>query len=70
MEQTWSTPASRRRLTLTSEPIRLKTDRAISLSASKTSGPGLKDGPPQGTGLGTRLIKAMAGSLDARPRYD
>lgn len=107
MEQTWSTPASRRRLTLNSDPIRLKTDRAISLgiivnelvsnackyayasgaegevrvSLSKggnghftlcveDDGPGLKEGPPQGTGLGTKLIKAMAGSLDARLHYD
>jgi len=107
MEQTWSTPASRRRLTLNSDPIRLKTDRAISLgiivnelvsnackyayapgaegevrvSLSKgrnghftlcveDDGPGLTDGPPQGTGLGTKLIKAMTGSLDAKLRYD
>jgi len=108
LEQTWSTPTSPRSLRLKAEPIKLKTDQAISLGVivnelvsnackyaypagvegevrvilSRQSGTAFRlcveddgaglpsDGKIQGTGLGTKLIKAMAGSLNARIRYD
>lgn len=108
LEQTWSTPKSPRTLRLKAEPIKLTTDRAISLGVIvnelvsnackyaypsgvegevrislsdqggtafclcvEDDGPGLPaDGTIQGTGLGTKLVKAMAGSLNAQIRYD
>ena len=108
LEQTWSTPKSPRTLRLQAEPIKLATDRAISLgvivnelvsnackyaypngangevrislSRHDTSdfrlcveddGEGLPaDGTVKGTGLGTKLVKAMATSLNARITYD
>jgi two-component sensor histidine kinase len=101
LRQTWSTPAARRVLTLNSEPIRLPTDKAVSLgvivselvsNACKYAYPADADGEirvdlrladprhfvlrveddgcgiaagsaPQGTGVGTKLIAAMAKSL-------
>jgi len=107
LEDTLSTAASPRTLTLTAEPVRLATDKAVSLgvivnelitNACKYAygrgeagevrirladeGAGLtltveddgagmpKDGKVQGTGLGARLIKAMAASLGSEVRYD
>ncbi len=108
LEQTWSTPTSPRLLKLSSEPIRLKTDRAISLGvivnelvsnackyayaadmdgevrirlSGGTSGTfelsveddgcGLpEDGSIRGTGLGTKLVRAMAASLQAEVSFD
>ena len=108
LEQTWSTPASPRTLILSSEPIKLKTDRAISLGVIvnelvsnackyayeanangevriKLTGNGgnmfelwVEDdgcGLPatktvKGTGLGTKLVKAMAASLQAEVSFD
>jgi len=108
LEDTWSTPAAPRRLQLTTEPIRLHTDRAVSLGvivnelitnackyaygakmggevrvgftrdgdgglllSVEDDGPGLGDGAkPQGTGLGARLIRAMAHSLGSTVEYD
>jgi len=108
LEDTWSTPAAARRLRLTAEPIRLDTDKAVSLgvivnelitNACKYAyGPG-EDGEvrvslmrdddrailltveddgrglgagaaPAGTGLGARVIRAMAESLGSRITYD
>jgi two-component sensor histidine kinase len=108
LEETWSTPQSPRALTLAAEPIRLKTDRAVSLGVivnelvtnackyaypagtrgeiriSLTTNTRLKfalcveddgcglprDGSVRGTGLGTKLIRTMASSLDATISYD
>jgi two-component sensor histidine kinase len=107
LEQTWSTPKSPRMLRLVTEPIKLETDRAISLgvivnelvsnackyaypSGAKgevrislsrkqdgfrlcveDDGEGLPaDGVIKGTGLGTKLVKAMASSLNASLTYD
>jgi two-component sensor histidine kinase len=108
LEQTWSTPASPRTLRLTADPIKLKTDRAVSLGVivnelvtnackyaygpakggevrvilSRASdgyfhlcveddGVGMpKDGRIQGTGLGTKLVRAMASSLQAKIEFD
>jgi two-component sensor histidine kinase len=108
LQETWSTPAAPRVLTLASEPIRMKTDRAVSLGvivnelvsnackyAYPATGPGevritlVRDGEerfllrveddgcgiepdagPKGTGLGTKVIRAMAKSLQAQLRYD
>ena len=108
LEQTWSTPASPRALKLSSEPIRLKTDRAISLGvivnelvsnackyayaadmngevrirlsggdtgmfelSVEDDGCGLPpDGSIKGTGLGTKLVRAMAASLQAEVSFD
>ena len=103
---TWNTPASPRELKLTADPLRLPTDRAVSLGVIVTElvsnackyaypnragevrvaltresderfrllveddGIGIGDGPPQGTGVGTRLIRAMAQSLDSVVEYD
>jgi two-component sensor histidine kinase len=108
LQETWSTPAAPRVLTLASEPIRMKTDRAVSLGvivnelvsnackyAYPANGAGevrialtrdgedrfvLKveddgcgieaDAKPKGTGLGTKVIRAMAKSLHAQLTYD
>ncbi|MBP0615865.1 histidine kinase dimerization/phosphoacceptor domain -containing protein [Jiella mangrovi] len=102
LQATWSTPTSPRKVNLSADPLRLKTDRAVSLGIIVTElvsnackyaydrdKPGEvrirltqegecfslsveDDGPgfdlaarPKGTGVGTRLIKAMAQSLGA-----
>ncbi|MDB5453882.1 MAG: two-component system sensor histidine kinase/response regulator [Caulobacteraceae bacterium] len=108
LEDTWSTPAAPRRLQLTVEPVRLHTDKAVSLGvivnelitnackyayddstggdvrvclirggdaslllSVEDDGPGMGGGStPQGTGLGARLIKAMAHSLGSTVEYD
>ncbi|SFS04665.1 sensor histidine kinase [Sphingomonas jatrophae] len=108
LEDTWSTPAARRTLRLDAEPIRLKTDRAVSVGvivnelvsnackyAYQTSCDGeirvqlrqqpddsfllaVEDdgcgmpvaGAPRGTGLGTKLIRAMAASLGTAVEFD
>jgi two-component sensor histidine kinase len=108
LEQTFSTPMSPRRLKLDAQPIRLKTDRAVSLGvivnelvsnackyayapdvggevrislarageqgfrlSVEDDGEGLPtDGSIRGTGLGTKLIRAMASSLHAQISYD
>ena len=106
LSATWSTPASPRELTLAAEPLRLPTDRAVSLGVIVTElvsnackyayparsgqvrvaltregdarfhltveddGVGIGDAPPQGTGVGTRLIRAMAQSLGSVVEYD
>jgi two-component sensor histidine kinase len=106
LSETWSTSASPRELKLDAEPLRLPTDRAVSLGVIVTElvsnackyaypagrgevrvnlsrqgderfhltveddGIGLGDAAPKGTGVGTRLIKAMAQSLDSIVEYD
>ena len=108
LEDTWSTPQAPRRLQLDVEPIRLQTDRAVSLGVIinelisnackyayepaeagevriglsrdgeaellltvEDDGRGLDEAaPPQGTGLGGRLIKAMAKSLGSNVVYE
>jgi len=108
LEEAWSTPASPRRIRLTSERIRLKTDRAVPVGvivselvagackcaygpdrvgevrvelkrdgdsrftlAIEDDGCGLPaDGAVKGTGVGTKLVKAMAQSLSADLSYD
>ena len=108
LEKTWSTPASPRVLKLTSEPIKLKTDRAVSLGvivnelvsnackyayapeaqgevrislagdaggrfllSVEDDGCGLPaDNSIKGTGLGTKLMKAMAASLQAELSFE
>ncbi len=108
LQQTWSTPMSPRKLTLAADPIRLKTDRAVSLGvivnelvsnackyayspdkagevrialasagdgrfelSVEDDGEGMpKDGAIRGTGLGTKLIRSMVASLQARIDYD
>jgi len=102
LEATWSTPTSPRSVRLIAEPLRLKTDKAVSLGIIVTElvsnackyayrseeagevririaregenfclsveddGPGMDtNGKPSGTGVGTRLIRAMAMSLKA-----
>ncbi|RVT89759.1 histidine kinase dimerization/phosphoacceptor domain -containing protein [Sphingomonas crocodyli] len=107
LEATWSAYDGHRPLRLTAEPVRLKTDRAVSLgiivnelvsnackyayavdtrgevritlSASgdrfvlsvEDDGAGLPaDGKIRGTGLGTKLIRSMASSLQAEISYD
>ncbi len=105
--ETWSTPAAPRRLSLAAEPIRLSTDRAVSLGvivtelvsnackyaypssggevrvsltedgegrfclAVEDDGVGMvADAAPRGTGVGTKLIRAMAQSLQTIVEYD
>jgi two-component sensor histidine kinase len=108
LEQTWSTPMSPRKLRLSAEPIKLKTDRAVSLGvivnelvsnackyayapesegevrislarggdgrfslSVEDDGVGMpKDGKILGTGLGTKLVRAMASSLQAQISFD
>lgn len=106
LSATWSTPASPRELKLSAEPLRLPTDRAVSLGVIVTElvsnackyaypqgsgevrvaltregdarfrllveddGIGIGDAPPKGTGVGTKLIRAMAHSLDSIVEYD
>ncbi|MGZ6040409.1 MAG: histidine kinase dimerization/phosphoacceptor domain -containing protein, partial [Phenylobacterium sp.] len=107
LEDTLSTAASPRRLSLLAQPVRLATDKAVSVgvivnelvtNACKYAykrgeagevrirlgddGEGLTlmveddgvgmpaDGAVRGTGLGGRLIKAMAASLGAEVAYD
>lgn len=108
LQQTWSTPQAPRTLRLVAEPIRLKTDRAVSLGvivnelvsnackyayapntggevrvllgadgdngfrlAVEDDGEGLPtDGTIKGTGLGTKLVRAMASSLQAKIDYN
>ena len=104
---TWSSEAARRDLTFAADPVRLPTDRAVSLGVIVTElvtnackyaypagggevrvtlrhegddafrlsveddGCGMVAGvAPQGTGLGTRLIRAMAQSLRSTLDYD
>ncbi|QYE36421.1 response regulator [Polymorphobacter sp. PAMC 29334] len=108
LEKTWSTPASPRALRLIAAPIRLATDRAVSLgvivnelvsNACKYAYPQGQPGEirielaldgardfvlrveddgaglpasklPTGTGIGTKLIGAMAASLGSNLVYD
>lgn len=108
LRQTWSTPTARRVLKLNSEPIRLPTDKAVSLgvivselvsNACKYAYPADGDGEIrvdlrlddpqhfvlrveddgcglplngaiQGTGVGTKLIAAMAKSLKSAVEVD
>ena len=107
LAETWSSDAAPRRLKLAADPIRLPTDRAVSLGVIVTelvtnackyaypTGPGevrvalhrdgddlfllaveddgcgmAPDATPKGTGLGTKLIRAMAQSLQAAVEYD
>jgi two-component sensor histidine kinase len=107
LEDTLSTAASPRRLSLVAEPVRLATDRAVSVGVIvnelvtnackyaygrgeagevrvrlteadagltltvEDDGAGMpSDGAVQGTGLGGRLIKAMAASLNSEVVYD
>ena len=104
--ESWSSDALPRTLTLSAEPIRVKTDRAVSIGvivtelvtnackyaypdragevrilvtradghcvlAVEDDGCGMAvDQKPQGTGLGTKLIRAMAQSLQTAVEYD
>lgn len=107
LEDTFSTPAAPRRLTLEVDPVRLDTDRAVSvgvivnelisnackyayapteagdvrivfrreakglLLTVEDHGRGMDaDAGPKGTGLGGRLIAAMAKSLGSKVEYD
>jgi two-component sensor histidine kinase len=108
LQEAWSTPSAPRLLKLVSEPIHMKTDRAVSLGvivnelvsnackyAYPSNAPGevrialMRDGDdrfvlrveddgsgidvgaaPKGTGLGTKVIRAMAQSLQATIQYD
>jgi len=108
LAQTWSSQGAPRALKLAAEPIRLPTDRAVSLGvivnelvsnackyayapdksgeirikltsdrdnffilAVEDDGCGLqKNASPRGTGLGTRVIRAMAQSLQSAVEYD
>lgn len=108
LEDSWMGPDGPRRLRLAADPIRLDTDRAVSLGVIvnelitnackyayapdedgevrifltregehalrltvEDDGRGLAPGGvPQGTGLGARVIRAMAESLGARLDYD
>ncbi len=106
LAETWSTDAFPRVLRIAAEPIRLPTDRAVSLGiivtelvtnackyaypdgagevrvalqaegeafllAVEDDGCGMPaDATPRGTGLGTKLIRAMAQSLQTIVEYD
>lgn len=108
LQETWSTPESPRAIRLSAEPIRLHTDKAVSLGvivtelvsnackyaypegsagevrvelvneagqrfklAVEDDGQGMDpSAPPQGTGLGSKLIIAMARALSSRVEYD
>ena len=108
LRATWSTDAAPRHLSLHADPIRLPTDRAVSLgvivtelvsNACKYAYPGASPGEvrvalaregdaafrlaveddgvgmpadarPRGTGLGTKLIRAMAQSLQSVVEYE
>jgi len=108
LQQTWSTPISPRRLSLSAAPIRLSTDKAVSLGVIvnelvsnackyaygdgqpgeirielardgtdhfvlkiEDDGVGLpQTGVAKGTGIGTKLIGAMAASLSSDLVYD
>lgn len=107
LAKTWSTEERPRALRLMAEPIRLPTDRAVSLGvivtelvsnackyayptgsgevrvallredgdlfllAVEDDGVGLSEGiSPGGTGVGTKLIRAMAQSLQSNVEYD
>ncbi|MEG3124332.1 sensor histidine kinase [Sphingomonas sp. GB1N7] len=107
LSETWSTPDAPRTLSLAAEPIRLTTDRAVSLGvivtelvsnackyayparggevrvaltsegegrfvlAVEDDGIGMDlSAKPRGTGLGTKLIRAMAMSLQSIVEYD
>ncbi|TXC71944.1 response regulator [Sphingomonas ginsenosidivorax] len=106
LAETWSTDALPRALSIVAEPIRLSTDRAVSLGiivtelvtnackyayplgagevrvalradgdafllAVEDDGCGMPaDATPRGTGLGTKLIRAMAQSLQSIVEYD
>jgi two-component sensor histidine kinase len=104
--ESWSSDMLPRTLTLTADPIRVKTDRAVSIGVIVTElvtnackyaysdgtgevrirltqgdghcllvveddGCGIAEGQkPQGTGLGAKLIRAMAKSLQTELEYD
>ena len=108
LQETWSTPVAPRVLTLASAPIRMKTDRAVSLGVIvnelvsnackyayeagaagevrialtrdgedrfllkvEDDGCGMEvDAAPKGTGLGAKVVRAMAKSLQAQLSYD
>ncbi|WP_308517404.1 response regulator [Sphingomonas flavescens] len=110
LEATLSSPINPRTILLNAEPLKLKTDKAVSLGVIVTElvtnackyaygegepgeirvrfgqasaprpdrfmleveddGCGLTDDGPRGTGLGTRLIAAMAQSLESAVEYD
>lgn len=107
LAETWSSDAAQRRLTLAADPIRLATDRAVSLgvivtelvtNACKYAYPGgsgevrvalrrdaddaftlaveddgcgiVPEASPRGTGLGAKLVRAMAQSLHSVVEYD
>jgi two-component sensor histidine kinase len=108
LAQTWSSQDSPRALKLVAEPIKLPTDRAVSLGvivnelvsnackyayapdssgeirieltregsdffvlAVEDDGCGMAaNAKPRGTGLGTRVIRAMAKSLESAVEYD
>ncbi|WP_404365610.1 sensor histidine kinase [Sphingomonas sp. MMS24-J45] len=104
--ETWSSPTAPRTLSLAADPIRLSTDRAVSLGvivtelvsnackyaypsdggevrvsltddgdahfrlAVEDDGVGMvADAAPRGTGVGTKLIRAMAQSLQSSVEY-
>ncbi|WP_380874237.1 two-component system sensor histidine kinase/response regulator [Sphingomonas sp. DBB INV C78] len=108
LEETWSTPQAPRKLKLAAAPIRLETDRAVSVGvivnelvsnackyaypaeapgeiriefasdgdghfrlSVEDDGCGLQmNGSPKGTGLGGKLVRAMATSLKSQIAYD
>jgi len=108
LEESWAGTGPSRRLRLSAEPVRLDTDRAVSLgvivnelitNACKYAYPSGQEGevrvilaregerglrltveddgrglapgrPPEGTGLGGRVIRAMAESLGSAIQYD
>ncbi len=108
LEETWSRPEAPRPIKLTADPVKLETDKAVSLGIIVTElisnsckyaysedqageirvrfgrsgeqgfelsveddGCGITAGSaPQGTGLGSKLIAAMAHSLSSKLAYD